>query len=69
MKSKSYLIGAAVLVCGLAGGLLYANHDALESRLANANAPTHEKHSVAAPEPARDQFGCHRHGGVSYHCH
>jgi len=69
MNSTSYLIGAALLICSIAGGLVYANIDGVESRLADANRPAHEMKSAAAAQPERDQFGCHRHGPVSYHCH
>lgn len=57
MKMKSYVVGALLLICSIAAGLGYANRDALESALANANAQ------------ASDQLGCHSHGAATYHCH
>jgi len=69
MKSKSYLTAAVVLVCGIAGGLVYANMDVLESALSRASEHTHNMQGSAAASQDADSFGCHRHGAVTYHCH
>jgi hypothetical protein len=68
MKSKPILIGALFLVCTVGGALAYANRDALESALATANEHGH-KSGDASASAARDPFGCHRHGALTYHCH
>ena len=69
MKSKSYLIAAVVFICGIAGGLVYANMDTLESVLARATEHTHNSQAAGAASRDGDSFGCHRHGPVTYHCH
>lgn len=69
MKSKSTIFGALLLVCGIGGGLAYANIDSLESALARANGHSHSVQGAASPNRGSDHLGCHRHGAVTYHCH
>jgi hypothetical protein len=69
MKSKLNLVAAALFIGGVAAGVLYANIDVVEARLAGANHIADEAHGAAAQQADRDQFGCHRHGPVSHHCH
>ena len=67
MKSKSFVFAAIVFVCGLAGGLVYANMDALGTALAAANEHSHGLQASAAS--VSDPLGCHRHAPATYHCH
>ena len=69
MKSKSSIIAAVVFICGIAGGLVYANMDGLDSALARANEHMHGTQGAVAASREGDAFGCHRHGPVTYHCH
>lgn len=69
MKSKSSIIATVVVIFGIAGGLVYANMDALDSALSRAGEHTHNMQGSAAASRNADSFGCHRHGPVTYHCH
>ena len=69
MKSKSYIFGALLLICGVGAGVVYANVDAFAAALATVTSHSHSTQGAAASSRGTDHFGCHRHGAVTYHCH
>lgn len=72
MKSKTHIVGALLLICGIAGGLLYASMDESGSAAVVSHGQPHEQQGTqgaAAHSQGSDHFGCHNHGAAMYHCH